>query len=44
VASGGRGTYCVINVRIADIDAKSNRSKDPAKVVSAALEREKKKI
>jgi hypothetical protein len=37
-----RDTDCIIDVRIADVDAKSNRSEDPAKV-SAAHEREKKK-
>ncbi len=37
-----RGTDCIINVRITDLDAKSNRSRDPMKVL-AAHEREKKK-
>ena len=36
------GTDCIIDVRITDVDAKSNRSKDPMKVL-AAHEREKKK-
>jgi hypothetical protein len=37
-----RGTDCIIDVRITDVDAKSNLSKDPDKVL-AAHEREKKK-
>jgi hypothetical protein len=37
-----RGTDCIIDVRITDVDAKYNRSKDPAKVL-AAHECEKKK-
>ena len=37
-----RGTDCIIDVRITDVDAKSNRSKDPDKVL-ATHEREKKK-
>jgi hypothetical protein len=37
-----RGTDCIIDVRVTDVDAKSNRSKDPHKVL-AAHEREKKK-
>jgi hypothetical protein len=37
-----RGTDCIINVRITDVNAKSNRSKDPYKVL-ATQEREKKK-
>ena len=37
-----RGTDCIIDVRVTDVDAKSNRSKDPLKVL-AAHEREKKK-
>jgi hypothetical protein len=37
-----RGTDCIINVQIADVDAKSDRSKDSDKV-SAAHERKKKK-
>jgi hypothetical protein len=37
-----RGTDCIIDVRITDVDAKSNRSKDLDKVL-AAHEREKKK-
>jgi hypothetical protein len=36
-----RGTDCIINVRVTDIDAKSNLSKDPAKVLEAH-EKEKK--
>jgi hypothetical protein len=30
-----RSTDCIIDVRITDVDAKSNRSKDPAKVLAA---------
>ena len=37
-----RGTDCIIDVRVTDTDAKSNLSKDPAKVLEAH-EREKKK-
>jgi hypothetical protein len=37
-----QGTDCTIDVRITDVDAKSNRSKDSDKVL-AAHEREKKK-
>jgi hypothetical protein len=37
-----RGTDCTIDVRITDVDAKSNQSKDPDKVL-LAHEREKKK-
>jgi hypothetical protein len=37
-----RGTDCIIDVPIADVDAKSNQSEDWDKV-SAAHEREKKK-
>ncbi len=37
-----RGTDCIIDVRVTDTDAKSYRSKDPAKVLEAQ-EREKKK-
>lgn len=37
-----RGMDCIINVQIAGVDGKSNRSEDPAKVL-AAHEREKKK-
>jgi hypothetical protein len=37
-----RGTDCIIDVRITDVDAKSNRSKAPVKVL-ATHEREKKK-
>jgi hypothetical protein len=37
-----RGTDCIIDVRITDTDAKSNLSKDPAKVLEAH-EKEKKK-
>jgi hypothetical protein len=37
-----RGTDCIIDVRVTDTYANSNRSKDPAKVL-AAHEREKKK-
>jgi hypothetical protein len=37
-----RGTDCIIDVRVTDTDAKSNLSKDPAKVL-ANHEREKKK-
>jgi hypothetical protein len=37
-----RGTDCTIDVRVTDTDAKSNLSKDPAKVL-ANHEREKKK-
>ena len=37
-----RGTNCILDVRDTDVDAKSNRSKDPCKV-SAAHERERKK-
>ena len=37
-----RGTDCIIDVRITDVDAKSQRSKDPLKVLEAH-EREKKK-
>ncbi len=37
-----RGTDCIIDVRITDVDAKSQRSKDPHKVLEAH-EREKKK-
>ena len=36
------GTDCIIDVRVTDTDAKSYRSKDPAKVLEAQ-EREKKK-
>jgi hypothetical protein len=39
---GENGTDCIIAVRVTDTDAKSNRSKDPAKVLTAH-EREKKK-
>jgi hypothetical protein len=35
------GTDCIIDVRITDVDAKSQRSKDPLKVLEA-YEREKK--
>jgi hypothetical protein len=38
----GRGTDCIIDVRVADTDAKSNLSKDPAKVLEA-YEKEKKR-
>jgi hypothetical protein len=31
----GRGTDCIIDVRVTDTDAKSNLSKDPAKVLEA---------
>ena len=34
-----RGTDCIIDVRVTDVDAKSNRSKDPHTVL-AAHERE----
>jgi hypothetical protein len=37
-----RGTDCIIDVHITDVDAKSNRSKDPIKVL-ATHEREKKR-
>jgi hypothetical protein len=37
-----RGTDCIIDVRVTDTDANSNRSKDPSKVL-AAHEREKKR-
>jgi hypothetical protein len=37
-----RGTNCIINVRITDVDAALNRSKDPHKVLNTH-EREKKK-
>jgi hypothetical protein len=37
-----RGTDCIIDVRITDVNVKSNRSKDPVKVL-ATHEREKKK-
>ena len=37
-----RGTDCILDIRVTDTDAKSNRSKDPGKVL-AAHEREKKK-
>jgi hypothetical protein len=37
-----RGTDCIIDVRITDVDAKSQRSKDPLKVLEAH-QREKKK-
>jgi hypothetical protein len=37
-----RSTDCIIDVRITDVDAKSNRSKDSDKVLEAH-EREKKK-
>jgi hypothetical protein len=37
-----RGTDCIIDVRVTDTDAKSNLSKDPAKVLEAH-EKEKKK-
>jgi hypothetical protein len=37
-----RGTDCIIDVRMTDVDAKSNRSKTPIKVL-AAHEREKKR-
>jgi hypothetical protein len=37
-----RGTNCIIDVRITDVDAKSQQSKDPRKVLEAH-EREKKK-
>ena len=37
-----RSTDCIVDVRVTDVDAKSNRSKDPHKVL-AAHEREKKK-
>jgi hypothetical protein len=37
-----RGTNCIIDVRITDVDTKSNRSKDPVKVL-ATHEQEKKK-
>jgi hypothetical protein len=36
------GTDCIIDVRVTDTDVKSNRSKDPTKVL-AAHEREKKR-
>ena len=36
-----RGTYCIIDVRVTDLDAKSNRSRDPAKVLESH-EKEKK--
>jgi hypothetical protein len=38
-----RGTDCIIDVRITDTDGKSNRSKDPYKVLEAHDEREKKR-
>jgi hypothetical protein len=38
----GRGTDCIIDVRVTDTDAKSNISKDPAKVLEAH-EKEKKR-
>jgi hypothetical protein len=38
----GRGTDCIIAVRVTDIDAKSNLSKDHAKVLEAH-EKEKKR-
>ena len=34
---------CILDVRVTDVDAKSNRSKDPHKVLAAHEEREKKK-
>jgi hypothetical protein len=37
------GTYCIIDVRITDVDAKSNRSKDPFKVL-ATHKSEKKEV
>jgi hypothetical protein len=37
-----RGTDCIIDVRVTDTDAKSNLSKDPAKVLESQ-EKEKKK-
>jgi len=37
-----RGTDCIIDVRVTDLDAKSNRSRDPAKVLESH-EKEKKK-
>jgi hypothetical protein len=37
-----RGTECIFNVRVTGIDAKSNVSRDPAKVLEAD-ERERKK-
>ncbi len=38
----GRGTDCIIDVRVTDTDAKSNLNKDPAKVLEAH-EKEKKR-
>jgi hypothetical protein len=38
-----RGTDCIIDVRITDVDAKSNLSKDPARVLAAHEREEKKK-
>jgi hypothetical protein len=38
----GPCTYCIIDVHVTDVDAKSNRSKAPAKLL-AAHEREKQK-
>jgi hypothetical protein len=38
----GRGTDCIIDVRVTDTDAKSNLNKDPAKILEAH-EKEKKR-
>jgi hypothetical protein len=38
-----RGTDCIIDVRVTDSDAKSNLSKDPAKVLESSHEKEKKR-
>jgi hypothetical protein len=38
-----RGTDCIIDVRITDVDAASNRSKDPHKVLNTHKREKKKK-
>jgi hypothetical protein len=39
-----RGTDCIIDVRITDVDAKSQRSKDPHKVLKRPREGEEEEI
>jgi hypothetical protein len=44
VVFGNAKTDCIIDVRVTDTDAKSNLSKDPAKVLEAHEKRKKEEI